>query len=431
MRRPRRAAPWGAVLIAACCATCGDDDGAPARPDADTDSRAMDADEPVDAGAPDAEEPLDSGAPDARRPDAGRPPVPPIDWSEIVAFHEAMRGYASAFAVEGGHWAEELGDAAFYGPAFYVRTGNAEGDTEALSLAAAARDYDLTLVTQATADLDFYTANMEEVFMAALGVLEHADELGDGVGLPEIDALLERTNDFLGLFRDYLNPDGELGAFALDTYGPTTITAAVALVNLQRARLAEGAARDAMIGRTREIVAAIDRNAWLEEPGYYRFAPDEDRVDLYPNVMMTLVLGRMHELTGEEQWLARAERMFDAIQPLRQPAGNYYSEYSAAAMGATTTDYSTLSSQNYLSLSLLILFERTRDPRYLLELKSVLDFIRTHLLDEAQGRLLHHWIDGRIALPEDLEYFCAGCNLQLLYVGWYLRARVLPTLESP
>jgi hypothetical protein len=29
------------------------------------------------------------------------------------------------------------------------------------------------------------------------------------------------------------------------------------------------------------------------------------------------------------------------------------------------------------------------------------------------------WIDGRNALPSDPEYFCAGCNLQLLYVMQY------------
>jgi len=33
-------------------------------------------------------------------------------------------------------------------------------------------------------------------------------------------------------------------------------------------------------------------------------------------------------------------------------------------------------------------------------------------------------MDGRIALPEDREYFCSGCNLQFLYVLWYLQARV-------
>ena len=28
-------------------------------------------------------------------------------------------------------------------------------------------------------------------------------------------------------------------------------------------------------------------------------------------------------------------------------------------------------------------------------------------------------MDGNIAVPEDPEFFCSGCNLQLLYVLWY------------
>lgn len=416
MRRGHR---WAAVVVGVLgLAGCGDDAAPPPADGGPVETG------PGDVGIADVG-PVDAGPVEAALPDAGPPPpLPDIDWTEIVAFHEAMRGHAARFEVIDGHWSEELGDAAFYGPAFYGRTGSADGDSEAIALARSGREYDLGLVRQATADLDFYTANMEEVFMSALGTLELDDVLGDGVGLEELEALLERTNGFLGLFRDYLNPDGTLGAFALDTYGPTTITAAVALVNLQHATYVP-ATRAAKVERAREIVRAIDRNAWSEAEGRYRFRPGEDGLYLYPNVMMTLVLCRLHELTGEPEWLARAERIFDALQPLRQPAGNYYSPYSAAAMGATTEDYSTLSSQNYLSLALLLLYENSRDPRYLYAVHDVLDFVRTHLLDEAQGRLLHHWIDGRIALPDDLEYFCAGCNLQLLYVGWYLRAHVL------
>jgi len=33
--------------------------------------------------------------------------------------------------------------------------------------------------------------------------------------------------------------------------------------------------------------------------------------------------------------------------------------------------------------------------------------------------ILHHWMDGRIALPSDPEFFCDGCNHQLLYLLWY------------
>lgn len=48
-------------------------------------------------------------------------------------------------------------------------------------------------------------------------------------------------------------------------------------------------------------------------------------------------------------------------------------------------------------------------------------FIHERLYDPAQGKALHHFIDGRIALRTDPEYFCAGCNLQRLYILFYAR----------
>mgnify|MGYP006897292372 CR=1 FL=1 len=34
-----------------------------------------------------------------------------------------------------------------------------------------------------------------------------------------------------------------------------------------------------------------------------------------------------------------------------------------------------------------------------------------------EGKILHHWMNGRAAIPEDPEYFCSGCNLQTLYIS--------------
>jgi hypothetical protein len=141
---------------------------------------------------------------------------------------------------------------------------------------------------------------------------------------------------------------------------------------------------------------------------------------LYPNTMMILVLNRYHESTGLVEPLQRAESIFYAIQPLKNTArGGYNSPYSAAVMGATTDDFTTLSSQNYLLLALSILYRNTDDQRYLDEAMEVFDFIRNRLYDQDNGIILHHWIDGRPALPEDPEYVCSGCNLQFLYAVWF------------
>ena len=58
---------------------------------------------------------------------------------------------------------------------------------------------------------------------------------------------------------------------------------------------------------------------------------------------------------------------------------------------------------------------------YFDEALFVLEFVRSHLYDPASGHILHHFIDGRIALPSDPEYFCTGCNLQFLYAVYLLQ----------
>jgi hypothetical protein len=52
----------------------------------------------------------------------------------------------------------------------------------------------------------------------------------------------------------------------------------------------------------------------------------------------------------------------------------------------------------------------------------------TCLQDHCTGGVLHHLMDGNIAVPEDPEFFCSGCNLQLLYVLWYRQHNIT---ESP
>ena len=71
-------------------------------------------------------------------------------------------------------------------------------------------------------------------------------------------------------------------------------------------------------------------------------------------------------------------------------------------------------------LSLLLLYENTRDARYLDEALRLLELVEQHLFDHAAGKIVHHWIDGRPALPTDPDYFCSGCNLQTLYIIQYL-----------
>ena len=54
------------------------------------------------------------------------------------------------------------------------------------------------------------------------------------------------------------------------------------------------------------------------------------------------------------------------------------------------------------------------DEALLEEIDAVMGFIAGNLVDD--GRILHHWMNGMMAQPEDPYDYCLGCNLQSLYI---------------
>ena len=79
----------------------------------------------------------------------------------------------------------------------------------------------------------------------------------------------------------------------------------------------------------------------------------------------------------------------------------------------------------------MLLYQNTQDTQYLRESLTLLNFVKDHLYDTANDKLLHHWIDGRWALETDPDYFCSGCNLQVLYIIWYLKNEIGFDLSGP
>jgi hypothetical protein len=308
-----------------------------------------------------------------------------------------------------GDWPMDYGDANHYGPGFFYRYGGSSGNAAQRELADATHAHDVWLIDDALDTPVRLLQVPDDLIPATFGLIEHYEHDPQPEDAARIEAFLDLVDVFVEGY-DYYPETFEI------IYGPTTINGALALLNLEYALVATEAAAPARIARAEEIIAAGRAIAYDDELGYYRYAPDQDRLYLYPNIMQILAHARAYELTGEQSYLDRAELLHAAIQPLKVAGeGRYLSPYSAEYMGAQTDDYTTLSSQNYTMLALGLLYDLTGDDAYRAEVLDLLGFIETKLLAD-DGRVLHHWIDGHIAHPDDLEYYCQGCNLQLLYV---------------
>jgi hypothetical protein len=360
-------------------------------------------------------------------------------------FYAELGVEADSFSARGGDWLEDLGDAPFYGLAYYAHTAPAGGTALAARLRAEA----------VINGVDLLQADLQEVAMSCLGLIEHHAATGDASALATLDATLDELDSLIATIGYYVHP-GIVDSWALRTYGSTAITALLALINTEYALRVGGPRAAERLAFALEVASHIDAEAYVAGPRY-AVGPDRpEQLDLYPNVSMALLNGRLFQLTGDARFRTRAIECYQAIQPLKlsdEPV-RYYSPYSAADFGAQTTDYSTLSSHNYLMLSLAVLFEITGEPAYVEELDRTLDAMHDELygsyclsdvhkaacapacdagavcVAEACGpercghAVLHHWIDGRPALPSDPEFFCSGCNLQLLYVMWYRKNRL-------
>lgn len=384
-------------------------------------------------------------------------PVRPAPPSRHDALVTALAGDARAFAFADGDWEEDLGDAPFYGLAWLARRAAAGGlDAEGLARRDAAVAHAKTLLEGSLLEGD-----VQDKVMAALGMIEYAAASGDRAVVPALDDFVDRLDALTRTLGDYIEAGADR-SWALRTYGPTAVTALVALVQAQHALLLGGSRAGERVERVVAIDAKIRERALTDLADVatgrrargYAFAPGQAGLYDYPNVAMLLLKARLFRLTKREEFRLEARAVYAALQPLKlaDAPARYASPYARASLGVETRDVSTLSSQNYLTLGLLLLFEITGDQRFVDEADRMLDGIAamrgpwcaSHVHDPAgcapacaSGQacvaracaedrcttgLLHHVIDGRLAVPEDGATFCSGCNLQTLYVAGYRRA---------
>jgi hypothetical protein len=370
---------------------------------------------------------------------------------------DALADDARAYSFVNGDWEEDLGDAPFYGLAWLSRRAESgELDSAGLERRDAALAHAKTLL-----EGNLLEGDVQDRVMAALGVIEYVGASRDRALVPLLDDFVDRLDSLTHMLGDYI----EVGAdrsWALRTYGPTAVTALIALVEAQYAlvvggeraqeRIDRALAIDAKI-RERALADLVDTSTGRQARGY-AFAPAQPGIYDYPNLAMLLLKARLFRMTKREEFRLEARAIYAALQTLKltDAPARYSSPYAKASLGIDSRDLSTLSSQNYLTLGLLVLFEITGDQRFVDEADRVLDGIaamrgpwctsNVHdpaacapacaagqvcvanacAADRCTTGLLHHVVNGRLALPEDGTLFCAGCNLQTLYVAGYRRA---------
>jgi hypothetical protein len=386
-------------------------------------------------------------------------PVATAPPSRHAALREALTTDARGLSFENGDWLEDLGDAPFFGLAWLSR----RAESGPLPPGDAARlDASLARARVLLAS-ELLSGDLQEKVMAALGVIEHvaaAHERGDSPDVAAVDAFLARLDGLVSGLGDYLAGVEDV-SWAVRTYGPTAVTALVALVHAQYALLIDNDRSHDHLDRAIALEQRITDRAHgdlADAPTgrtarAYAFGPGRVDIDLYPNVSMILLEARLFRLTRDETYRLQARALYGAIQPLKlsDVPARYASPYAAVSLGAKTREVATLSSQNYLALALTLLFEITGERRFSDEADRVLDAIEsmrgpwclaqvhtekcapscgaaqacvsaTCTADRCTTGLLHHVVDGRLANATDPTLFCSGCNLQALYVIGYRRA---------
>ena len=335
----------------------------------------------------------------------------------LLYLYEHLQEDALTFGYTQGEWTEDYGDAAAFGSYFYSHAGLSNNNEQYLHRAREAKEYNHSVVEQANNDLTWMFAHLEEVFMTVQGLIEYTIVFEETETQDAIEAMLNRIDLFMNASGDYL--DIQAGEFAADLYGPTAITAGLLLSYVQYASYQHNEYGADLLARAEEIAENLHDIAF--DTDHYRFAPDNEKLYLYPNAIMLILLSQLYQQTHNEIYLERAKTIFEGIQPLYlSNLGCFRSPYSEEPEGAQTEEYSTLSSQNYLMIGLMTLYKETQDPMYLESIWGILHHIESRLYDEHEHKIVHHWIDGRPANPSDPSYFCSGCNLQTLFILWYL-----------
>ena len=314
-----------------------------------------------------------------------------------------------------GDWPDDFGDANFYGPGFFYRYSKAGDNHLQETVGHDTHTFNMELMQDVLNNPAKLITKLEDVMMSLFGLMERYHHSPDPATLTMLDKFIDVILPLAKTMDYYPEGTGSVGGYGVDTYGPTTTNATLALLCLEYAGTVGGAKKDQRIQDALDILDKGRTMAWLKDKGYYKFSSKRSGLFLYPNITQLISHVRAYELTNKKLYIDRANDLYKAIQGLKvKGEGRYRSPYSATFMGAKTDDYTTLSSQNFTMIGFSLLYQQTKAAALKTEVADILSFIRTKLF--SGGRVLHHWMDGKLAVPTDPEYYCSGCNLQMLYI---------------
>ncbi len=316
-------------------------------------------------------------------------PVRAAPASRHAELESALALEAHAYAFDAGDWLEDAGEAPFFGLGFLARraqAGAADTDERARRDAAVVR-----AETLLAGD-----ANAESV-MAALGIVEYVSASGDRRPVPVLDAFLDRVDAQLAAVGNYL-PDTTPGA---DVYGPTVLTAAIALLEAQAALYLNETQR---VARVRAIDSAIVAAALGDlvdvttgtSVRAYAFGPDRAEIHALPNAAMLILKSRLFRLTKDEAYRLESRAVYSALEDAR--------------------DATALASAGYKALALLLMFEITGEQPFVDKADDVVDGIarlRGDYCTPAPARCASGLVDATT--------FDSGANFEALYVIGYRR----------
>src|SRR5262249_13806572 len=144
---------------------------------------------------------------------------------------------------------------------------------------------------------------LEDALMAALGLVEYVAASGDRSAVAALDDFIDRLDAKMRSLGDYVDV-GVDASRSLRLYGPTSVTALVALLDAQYALDVGGPRADARTARAIAIDDAIERRAFMDLVAStgggavrgFAFAPGEPMLVDLPNALMLALEARLFRL---------------------------------------------------------------------------------------------------------------------------------------